>query len=156
MGFITADGAVTGKKNYDARTCSIEIHEKDKDLILFAQKEINPNATITECHYDNKNNCKISFNSKKLCSDLSKYGIVRNKSKVITRVPIEFIPKNLLPFYFRGLIDGDGCMHKDGKVSIYSGSKLYIESVQEILVQEAKISKLGIYKGTTYFITWSK
>ena len=28
--------------------------------------------------------------------------------------------EELLKYYFRGLIDGDGCIHKDGKISIYS------------------------------------
>ena len=37
LGFITADGAVTGNdKEGEARSCSIEVNEKDKDLILFA------------------------------------------------------------------------------------------------------------------------
>lgn len=151
LGFITADGAITGKCN---SSCSIEIHEKDVELILFAQKEISPEATITNCYYKEKRNKKISFNSKKLCQDLEKYGIVPNKSKIIKRVPIELIPQNLLCYYFRGLIDGDGCIHKDGKISIYSGSEEYIKHVQEILCQEADVTKLKIYHGTTYFVSW--
>lgn len=155
LGFITADGAITGKKDRDPGTCSIEIRDKDCDLLLFAQKEINPSATIIDCYYKNKRNKKISFNSKKICRDLSKYGIIKNKSKIIKEVPINFIPKELLPYYFRGLIDGDGCIHKDGKISIYSGSFDFIKSVQEVLCKEANIKKLKIYKGTSYFISWS-
>lgn len=68
-------------------------------------------------------------------------------------MPVEYIPKNLLPFYFRGLIDGDGCIHKNGKLSIYSGSENFIKNVQEILAKEANLSILKIYKGTTFFIT---
>lgn len=60
-----------------------------------------------------------------------------------------------MPYYFRGLIDGDGCIHKNGSVSIYSGSKEFIASVQKILVEEAGVKKIGIYTGTTYFVTWS-
>lgn len=154
LGFITADGAVVKKRENNSKSCSIEVHKKDKDLILFAQQEINPNATITDCSYEKKQNCRISFSSTKLCNDLEKYGIVQNKSKIIKRVPKELIPKDLLPFYFRGLIDGDGCAHKDGGVSIYSGSKEFIESVQNILVEETGVKKLSIYIGTTYFISW--
>lgn len=152
LGFITADGAVTGRKN---TTClSVEVKDNDIDIIYFFQKEINPNATITSCHYDKKTNSRISFNSKKLCNDLQKYGIVQNKSKIIEKVPTELIPKNLLCYYFRGLIDGDGCIHKDGTVSIYSGNRQFIESVQNILVQEINVKKLRIYQGTSYFISW--
>ena len=157
LGFITADGAVTGSdKEGEARACSIEVNEKDKDLILFAQKEINPDATITFCNYEKKHNVRISFNGVELCRHLKKYGIVKNKSKVIDRVPVELIPKDLLCYYFRGLIDGDGSVSKSrGGVSIYSGSKPFIESVQEVLCDELGLKKLSIYYGTSYFITWS-
>ena len=83
-----------------------------------------------------------------------KYGIIPNKSLVLEKVPVEFIPEELLCYYFRGLIDGDGCIHKDGKVSIYSGSKNFIESVQDILCKTIGVKKLKIYHGTTYFVSW--
>lgn len=154
LGFITADGAITGKKE-TSTCCSIEVKDSDRDVIIFAQKEINPLATITECHYQHKNNARISFNSKKLCKDLQKYGIVRNKSLILKEIPKGLIPKHLLPYYFRGLIDGDGCIHKNGGVSIYSGSKSFIESVQQTLIEEVGLTKLSIYQGTSYFITWT-
>lgn len=154
LGFITADGAITGKKHNPCTNCSIEIHKKDIDLIKFAQQEINPKAAITECNYNNKTNVKISFSSIYLANSLKKYGIVPNKSKIIKRVPKEYIPNNLLKFYFRGLIDGDGCIHKNGGISIYSGSEDFIKDVQNILAEEIGVPKLKIYYGTTYFISW--
>lgn len=154
LGFITADGAVTGKPNKKPGGCSIEVKESDSELLLFARSEINPSASIIDCNYKKKCNKKVTFNSVKLCEELSKYGIVKNKSKTIKRVPKELIPQHLLCYYFRGLIDGDGCIHKNGGVSIYSGSLEYITSVQEILCEEAGIKKLSIYKGTAYFVNW--
>ena len=157
LGFITADGAVVDNQ------ISIEIKEKDSELLEFAKKEINPKATIIDCNYLSssngykyqKHNKRISFSASKLGKDLAKYGVVQNKSKILTRVPIEYIPENLLPFYFRGLIDGDGCIHKDGKISIYSGSYDFIKDVQTILIKSADLTKLKIYHGTSYFITWN-
>lgn len=162
LGFITADGAVVN--NY----LSIEVQSKDKGLIEFAQAQINPKATITPIHYSTlyvapdgkkytktKDNLRIAFSAKKIGQDLQKYGVVQNKSKTLTCVPTELLPNNLLPFYFRGLIDGDGCVHKDGKVSIYSGSQPFIEDVQKVLTEQAAVSKLSIYQGTSYFVTWS-
>lgn len=145
LGFITADGAVVND------VLSIEVHEKDVDVLKFAKKEINPEATLTH----SRNCMRVTFGAKKIGQDLAKYGVIQNKSKLIKKVPIELIPKQFLPFYFRGLIDGDGCIQSDGKVSIYSGSEDFIKHVQEILVQEAGVKQLGIYKGTTYFITWA-
>ena len=162
LGFIKADGAIVNNH------LAIEVHKKDKGLILFAQEQINPQATISEVnsitttvtqsgkkYTSQKNDVKIAFGSQKIGLDLGKYGIIQNKSKNLTRVPVEYIPKNLLSFYFRGLVDGDGCVHKDGKVSIYSGSREFIENVQKILTEEAQVSKLGIYHGTSYFVTWA-
>ena len=70
-------------------------------------------------------------------------------------MPYGLIPKELLKYYFRGLIDGDGCINKKGYVSIYSGSEDFIKSVQDIMVKEVGVKQLKIYQGTTYFITWS-
>lgn len=153
LGFITADGSIIGKYN---SSCAIEVHQKDKALIEFAKKEINPSATITDCISEKKNNCRINFSSKKLCADLIKYGIVPNKSKIITNIPENLIPSDLFKYYFRGLIDGDGCIHQDGKISIYSGSYDFIQNVQEYLVNTLGLSKLSIYHGATWFISWSK
>lgn len=152
LGFITADGSITGKYS---SACNIEIHKQDIELLHFIQQEINPNQKIFEVNYNKKSNVRIVFNSKKLCDDLIKYGVVPNKSKILKKVPIEFIPDDLLCYYFRGLIDGDGCVHKNGGVSIYSGSREYIESVQSILVEKIKVKKLKIYQGTSYFINWA-
>lgn len=145
LGFITADGAIVNE------VLSIEVNEEDIDVLKFAQDQINPFAKIIKT---NKNCCRISFSAKAIGRDLVKYGIIQNKSKTIKEVPINLIPKELHPFYFRGLIDGDGCIHKDGKISIYSGSEDFIKHVQEILVEEIGVKKLKIYHGTTYFITW--
>lgn len=149
LGFITADGAVVGN------CCSIEVIDTDGAILEFARSEINPIATITPCYYGKKHNQRVAFNSASLCHDLGKYGVVQNKSKIIQQVPVKLIPQRLLPFYFRGLIDGDGCVHKNGAVSIYSGSRPFLQSVQDVLVKEIGVKKLGIYQGTTYFITWS-
>lgn len=119
LGFITADGAIVNE------ILSIEVKQDDVAILEFAKSQINPQATLTPTR-----NCyKVTFGAKKLARDLVKYGIVQNKSKIMQAVPQDLIPKNLMPFYFRGLLDGDGCIHKDGKVSIYSGSKKFIESV---------------------------
>lgn len=161
LGFITADGAIVNDCLF------IEVHKHDEGLVLFAKEQINPKASITPINYAStttaptgekyttvKDNVRIAFAAKKISQDLAKYGVVQNKSKTLNKVPVEDIPKNLLPFYFRGLIDGDGCVHKDGKISIYSGSERFITDVQRVLIKEANLSKLGIYHGTSYFITW--
>lgn len=145
LGFITADGAIVDD------VLSIEVKKEDKEILDFARSEINPSASLTPT----RNCLRVCFGAKQLAYDLKKFGIVQNKSKILEKIPLEYISKELLPFYFRGLIDGDGCIHKDGKISIYSGSEKFIQNVQNILIQEANLTKLSIYCGTTFFITWS-
>lgn len=147
LGFITADGAIVNE------VLSIEIKDDDIELLEYAKQQINPQATITKCF--GRSTSKITFGAKQLGRDLAKYGVVQNKSKIIAKVPIELIPSDLLPYYFRGLIDGDGSISEQGRISIYSGSEEYIKNVQQILIQEANVSQLSIYKGTTFFISWS-
>jgi hypothetical protein len=147
LGFITADGAVVNE------VLSIEIQNDDIDLLLYAKQQINPDATITPCK--GRNTSKVTFGAKQIGRDLAKYGIVQNKSKIIKKVPKELIPRELLKFYFRGLIDGDGCVLQNGRLNIYSGSRDFIEDVQNILIEEVQLTPLSIYEGTTYFISWS-
>lgn len=146
LGFITADGAVVKD------VLSIEVHDKDIKVLEYAREQINPKATITKCK--GRSTSKISFGAKKIGRDLAKYGIVQNKSKIIKKVPTDLIPHQYLKYYFRGLIDGDGCILKNGTVSIYSGSKEYVQDVQRILTEELNLSKNSIYHGTTYFCAW--
>ena len=149
LGFITADGGVV------ERTLGIEVKREDDDVLKFIASEINPNATIKPSKYGGKDDSRVIFCSIKMINDLAKYGVIRNKSKTIQRVPEELIPKELLCYYFRGLIDGDGCVHKDGGVSIYSGSQPFIEDVQRIICRDSGAKQLGIYHGSTYFVKWT-
>ena len=147
LGFITADGTVVNN------ILSIEVHDDDINILEYAKKQINPEATITK--FKNRSTSKVSFGAKKIGEDLAKYGIVQNKSKTIKKVPFDLIPHKYLKYYFRGLIDGDGCILESGRLSIYSGSKEYIEDVQKILIKELNLSSTSIYHGTTYFCSWS-
>ena len=161
LGFITADGAVVNN------CIAIEVHEKDRGVLEFAKSQINPQAKILEINYhqvqnaDNgktyeydKHNVRIAFSAKKLGIDLAQYGVIQNKSKIIQSIPYDLIPKDLLPFYFRGLFDGDGTVLENGRIGIYSGSESFVENVQNILVKEAGVSKLKVYHGSAYFAMW--
>lgn len=160
LGFITADGAVVFSKNSkgdkDSGSLNIEVHEKDKEVLEFFSSKINPEAKIFPCFYEKKQNYRVAFSSTYLAKSLEKYGIVQNKSKMIKRIPVELIPKDLLQYYFRGLIDGDGCILKNGSVNIYSGSKDFLLHVQSILEEEIEVSHLKIYEGSSYFLSWGK
>lgn len=163
LGFITADGAVVN--NYLA----IEVHQKDADVLDFFRKEINPVATKTivknkvdqvassgERYVYEKDNVRVAFSAKQLGIDLAKYGVVQNKSKIITGIPECIVDSPYLSFYFRGLFDGDGCIKENGEICLYSGSRKFLENVQDVLVSKINVSRLKIYHGTSYFLSWNR
>lgn len=147
LGFLTADGAIV------KTSISFEVIDKDKQVLEYIKEQLNSNNPITNCNYEKKHNVRISFGSRHMVDILANYGIIQNKSKIIKDIPV--LPKELMCYYFRGLIDGDGCIHKNGGISIYSGSLTFIKNVQQYLIEQVGLKYLKVYKGTTYFITWT-
>lgn len=99
LGFIMADGYTLHTKKQ--KRLRIALGEKDKDHLnkfLFA---IDSDIPI---NYDG-NNPYVDVNSTKMCDDLSKYGIVPNKSAKET---LPDLPEHLVHHFIRGLFDGDG------------------------------------------------
>lgn len=105
LGFIFADGTVY--KNQ----LSIEIHERDKELLERFKEDLKLNSKISIRHRDNTTLCCIRMTSPHLCASLARYGIVPNKTKNTSHLPE--VPNELLPHFLRGLIDGDGWITVD-------------------------------------------
>lgn len=100
LGFIFADGCI------DKNQLSIEINEKDIELLKQFKQDLNLNSTISMRKRKTGNMCCIRMSSPHLCESLAKYGIVANKTKETKHLP--YIDKEFLPHFLRGLIDGDG------------------------------------------------
>lgn len=112
LGFITADGCVSIKEdNY--KRLKIVLQLKDKPHLEKFNKSIEGNLQIREkkVNFNNKiyECCEIIVNSTEMCDDLIKLGIVPNKTEILEMCKI---PKELMPHYLRGFIDGDGCFYK--------------------------------------------
>ena len=105
LGFLFADGCIFNNQ------LSIEIHEKDKELLEKFKEDLNLNSKISIRHRKNTVICCIRMSSKHLCDTLSNYGIVQNKTKNTRHLPD--VPTNLIPHFLRGLIDGDGWISID-------------------------------------------
>jgi hypothetical protein len=74
----------------------------------------------------------LKINSKELKNDLKKLGITANKSLI---VPFPNVPKEFLPSFIRGVIDGDGWVQKTGYVmNITTGSKLFAEGLLSVFL----------------------
>lgn len=102
LGFISADGCI----RKDDKQLSISLMPQDSNHLYKFSKDLNSNYPV----YMYKDKCSIVVTSTTLVNSLVNLGVTPRKSfslKVCTK-----IPKNLLLHYYRGLVDGDGCLYK--------------------------------------------
>lgn len=106
LGFLYTDGCVdhyrsTGRIRLQVQEQDIDILEQlKKDLCLDCQiiYDVRPNSTC----------CSVEFTDEQIFNDLSKYGIIPNKTYESKYLPYQNIPKEYLTAYLLGVYDGDG------------------------------------------------
>ncbi len=129
LGLISSDGSI----NKTRHLINITLHEDDDYILNNFYKELNINRKTTK---EKGKYSRFQFSSKKMCSDLEKYGIVENKTW-------NMIIKNIPPKYHYGFLlgyfDGDGSIfsHHINKPSHYSvnycGAKNSMSSICDML-----------------------
>jgi len=138
LGFIAADGSVTikhpkynGKEYYYPYVC-IALKDTDKEHLVKFLHSLNSNAKLYLNKRKNRNYTEASVNisSKQLVDSLNKLGIYPNKTKTIK--PCSCVPINLERHYWRGIFDGDGCIHTDKKRKYVPSIKLVLNGTKEI------------------------
>ena len=101
IGFIVADGSI--EKMCDSWVLSISLKESDRDHLLKFRKALSSTHPIKKYRAA----YKIAIGNKTIGSDLVRHGIMPNKWQVVQPLKIE---EHLLPHYWRGVFDGDGCI----------------------------------------------
>jgi len=108
LGMILADGNISKDAQLGITQCSDYIWYLKRMCQEYIQPELN-------LHEDNGNCQRIQIHSKQMCSALQRYGIVPNKSYMMTSEDTEklwsSIPPELLPDFLRGFLDGDGSIY---------------------------------------------
>lgn len=158
LGYIFADGNVAWKPEKSYRALTITAAAKDVNHL--EKIRIILESTKNLLYSDSTNSYRLIVNSKKLCEDLMKLGVIPRKSLVV-----EFpdIPKEYVCHFIRGVIDGDGCIrYNDRKrspyfeISIASGSYKFLEKMVEIIKQNIGVSsKITNVKNNTFIIRYS-
>ncbi len=145
LGFLTADGCVSYSTEYyrsnnKPNRIQINISNKDIELLKAFCEDIGydkekiiiyePKGT-----YSSNLMCKISINSTKLCTDLSKYKIVPNKTSNEEFIILE---DNLMNHYIRGFLDGDGTIYKsNNSIHVnFCGGYNYLSNLKQYLKDE--------------------
>lgn len=101
LGYLMADGNVY-KRDKSQPCIRMELNNKDIDILYELEKDLNLDNHVK---YTRKNCSKIYCHSLKMFNDLSKYGIIPNKTgkEIIPNVSDE-----LMQHFIRGFFDGDG------------------------------------------------
>lgn len=98
LGFIAADGYIDTRN----RSLNITLSNKDRCMLETIAEALDFTGNIRE---ELRNRITISFCSKAMVKDLSKYGVVQNKTSTVF---IPDIPEELIRHFLRGYFDGDG------------------------------------------------
>lgn len=149
LGFLFADGC-----NSRNRSILLRISEKDESHLLKFKKSLSSNAPIYE--YDNGIAISkgVTLHSKKLTSDLSKHGVITNKT-FKTKFP-NLRNNTMKRCFVRGYFDGDGSLSFGrSKSNLFfshfalSGNKSFLEEIQLLMMTELNLNKTKIIKDKT-------
>ena len=121
LGLLFTDGNVfIGKK--EINQIALELTVRDVEILEKLKTELNTNNKITYRKNPNRSETvSLKFFSKKMVEDLSKYGIIPQKTKKTKHLPLDLIPDEFKRDFVRGLIDGDGSVFYHGENKKYLG-----------------------------------
>lgn len=126
LGFISSDGNV-----YKDNRITIGLKWSDHEILEEIAKELECNAPVTKktqkYNSEDYHLAHFNFASLRLANSLRDLGVVENKSLILK--PWEG-PVELMPHYWRGMIDGDGCLSQSrGRWSLsLSGNEFTCEA----------------------------
>lgn len=159
IGFLMADGCVQG--NY----VTLQLAEKDKDHVYKFRDFLKSKHAVMIIPPKIKNDrgvmnsttaYRFSFSCKQIASDLSRYGVVPNKSLIAKVLNLE----NNRDFW-RGIIDGDGSvMIKSKKLVDYPtislcGSQEIVKQFREYVIKNTGCSDIQSYRSKYSNIVFS-
>ena len=126
LGLLLTDG-------YIARDREIGIDLTDEDCVQFLSKTINKDYKTYEPSSGNinvegkKKRHRLILSDVKLVSDIARFGVVPNKSKILTGPKLLPEEEKYIPYIIRGIIDGDGCIFETS----YGAPAFYIITKSE-------------------------
>lgn len=142
LGFLFTDGCVNKYKDNQQGRIRLQLQEQDKEILEKYKQDLQIDGAII---YDKRSNsacCSVEFVDDQIFKDLSKYGIVPQKTYQTQHIPINLIPENLLPAFLLGLLDGDGsitCSEDCSKDVTINFTSYYESIVQDFQIAIDKL-----------------
>lgn len=136
LGLLATDGCVYSKTS---RVC-LSLQARDEDILADIKRCMNLQSPILDRpkgSFPGSGPMKyISFSSRQIVADLAKLGVIPRKSKLLT---YSSIPHHLERHYLRGLLDGDGSIHRR-KMFYFLGTEALIDGVIDAVNRHTGIS----------------
>lgn len=138
LGLILTDGYII--KDYQG--FGLQLTQGDKYLLENIAKYLGESASVINIKTEKKREkmpnakdmARLTVHNRKIAEDLKVLGVVRNKSKIL-RYKKDMIKSEYLGSFFRGLIDGDGCIgvyNNNIQIQLASASEKFIKDLYEI------------------------
>lgn len=150
IGFLMADGCISEAKGSQTRV-RLVLKKEDIDHLQKFKEFVKSDKPIYE--YDHNKSVEFSLNSSKMVKDLIHWGVTPRKSLTAKAHP----DLEMNPHFWRGIIDGDGCIHtnkKGYKALILIGSeficKQFIEWASTVHTTKASVRAT---KGSAFQVT---
>lgn len=150
LGWLITDGCVS------KTSISLSIKACDKYILEQFQNDL---GLVNKIKPFNGKYFRFMFWSKKMVDDLSKYGIIGNKTFT---VDLPKINKEFVPSLLRGCIDGDGSIsylqyekRKDSELS-FTGNEMCVMSFSKLISETVGLKEKKITKNNSIFrVRWS-
>ena len=147
LGLMLTDGYIQDDNKFG-------IDLTDEDCIAFISKITGKEyKTYESTSLGQKSRYRIIFSDNLSLQQLNKYGVVKNKSKILQEPKLSEEEYQFLPYIIRGIIDGDGCIYKTsyGAPAMYicSASHDFIIWLKLVLENRFYFKELSITQSNT-------
>ena len=135
LGFLYADGCNYMNDKNATYHWQIELQRQDADILRDMMRELEYDGKLREVthRYTHRKDVETSMFyvcNHHMCDALCRVGVHPHKTYDTTWP--EWMPDELVPHFIRGLLDGDGCIHKTGMVDI-AGTDGLIKPLCEVI-----------------------
>lgn len=156
VGLLFTDGSVRKYKN--SKQIRISLQAQDLEMIQKIYQILNLDCAIQEDKRIGKEMYTLEITSEKMFDDLTKLGIIPNKTYEAKQLPI--INEKYYTSFLRGLFDGDGILsykenYNDCSIGFCSYSEEIVREFQEKIDKRInKINSNKIFYGSCWRCSW--
>lgn len=164
LGFIYADGSVDKRH----KRLKVALAEKDAEHLIKLKQFLNVSTELYKTpeklynssftgNYMCKPQVELSVYSVDIFNALAKYGIVPNKTHV-GKIDLSTVPEELHLHFWRGMIDGDGCLTvtEKSRVLQLTGTKNTCEQFLMFIKKHFKTNVTVTSDKTVYCVKFTK